>query len=494
MAVEPILASQLQPPKATRNSVRRLAGNAVSILASDAANRATTFLLYLLIARYVGAFEYGQFSLGLTFFQTFQLLAIGGMKILITREVARDKEKAGLYLVNGSAVVVLLSAVSFTLMALLARVLQYAPDTAGAILWLSLGLMPYALATVADALFQARERMQYITYANVLVNGFKVGLGFLVLSRGYGLSAVVILLFGAHVVAMGIKWGFLVRYVVRPRIKIDVGFCRNMLNSTATFLGIDGLIAILSSFNVILLSKLAGELEVGLFNAANQLLVPMALVFESILIGAFPRMCQSYEPSLRGLKRISERLLELLLAMVVPVAVGLFALAGPILLLLYGDEGFLPAASALCILVGALVTRVFTQVLGRVLLASLQEKKTLRILAVDVLASVILGPILISRHGLMGAALTSLLVQVVDLVQHYVPVSRMFSGIPVGSLIWRPVAASAVMAIYLFAGPEHNLFVTIALAAAIYGVTIFTLAAWTAGGFRQLKARYLDFT
>jgi O-antigen/teichoic acid export membrane protein len=494
MAVEPILKGQFQPSSTARNNIRRLAGNAISILASDAANRTTTFLLYLLIARYLGAFEYGQFSLGLTFFQTFQLLAIGGMKILVTREVARAKEKTDLYLVNGSAVVILLSAISFTLMVLLTRAMNYAPDTTAVILWLSLGLLPYALATVADALFEAWERMQYITYANVLVNSLKVGLGFLLLSRGYDLGPVVILLFCTHVAAMGVKWWFLFRHIARPRIRIDISFCKKMLKSTATFLGIDGLMAILSSFNVILLSKLAGELQVGLLGAASQLLVPISLVFQSILIGVFPRMCQSYEPSLQGLKRISERLLELLLAMVVPVAVGLFVLADPILLLFYGDEGFSPAAGALRILVGVLVLRVFTQVLGRVLLASLQEKKTLRILAVDVLASVILGPILIGQYGLMGAALTSLLVRVVDLIQHYVPVSRMFSGIAIGSPIWKPAMASAVMAIYLLAGPEYNLFITIALAAAIYGIVMLVLAAWSVGGFHQLKARYLDFT
>ena len=160
-------------------------------------------------------------------------------------------------------------------------------------------------------------------------------------------------------------------------------------------------------------------------------------------------------------------------------------------MLLYGNQDFSLAADALRILVGVLVLRVFTQVLGRVLLAILQEKKTLRILAIDLLTTVILGPILISQYGLMGAALTSLLARVVDFVQHYVPVSRMFSKIAVGNLVWKPALASAIMAIYLALGSSDNLLSTIVLAGAIYFAVLFVLMAWSVGGVHQLKARYL---
>ena len=483
--------NQLWPPISAKHHLQKVVGNAISVLASDVTNRAATFFLYLLVARYLGAFEYGQLSLGLTFFQTFQLLAIGGMKTLVTRQIAREKQDTDLYLVNGSAVTVLLSVGSVLLLVLLTQVMNYSPATTLVILWLSLGLFPYALSMICDALFEAWEQMQYITYANVIVNVFKIGLGFLLLLQSHSLHLLVILLFFCHTAVLGVKWWLMLRHITRPQIKIDVSFCVKMLKSTVTFLGIDGLVAIMSSFNIILLSKLASELEVGLLSAASQLLVPISLVFQSIMISVFPRMCRSYEPSYQSLRRLSERLLELLLAMVLPVAVVLFFLADAILLFLYGNQDFSLAAGALRILVGVLVLRVFTQVLGRVLLASLQEKKTLRILAIDLLTTVILGPILISQYGLMGAALTSLLARVVDFVQHYVPVSRMFSKIAVGNLVWKPALASAIMAIYLALGSSDNLFSTIVLAGAIYFAVLFVLMAWSVGGVHQLKARYL---
>jgi O-antigen/teichoic acid export membrane protein len=102
----------------TRSSTRRTTGNAVSLLASDVANRAATFVLYALVARYVGASDFGRMSLALTFFYVFQTFAVAGLKTLIIREVAKDRTKTAQYLVNGSAVVVVTSLVSISILLL----------------------------------------------------------------------------------------------------------------------------------------------------------------------------------------------------------------------------------------------------------------------------------------------------------------------------------------------------------------------------------------
>jgi len=72
-------------------SLRKIGGNAISIFTSDAMNRATNFVLYALVARHLGAREFGQLSLALTLFYVFQVSAVAGVKMFITREVARDR-------------------------------------------------------------------------------------------------------------------------------------------------------------------------------------------------------------------------------------------------------------------------------------------------------------------------------------------------------------------------------------------------------------------
>src|SRR3990172_1111111 len=173
--------------------------NIVSLLASDIVGRATTFVLYTMVARYLGAYEFGQLSLAVSLFYTFQVIALAGMKTLIAREVARDNSTADQFLINGGAVVVVTSTVSTSLLLLFIRLMGYSRETAWVILVVSLGLLPYALSGVTEAIFQARERMAFIAYAQVPVSVGKLGLAILMLKRGYSLLHIGGLLLSGHV-------------------------------------------------------------------------------------------------------------------------------------------------------------------------------------------------------------------------------------------------------------------------------------------------------
>ena len=67
------------------SSGHKLVRNAVSILASDVANRAATFFIYVLVGRFLGAHEFGRLSLALTLFYVFQVVAGAGLKTYVTR-------------------------------------------------------------------------------------------------------------------------------------------------------------------------------------------------------------------------------------------------------------------------------------------------------------------------------------------------------------------------------------------------------------------------
>jgi O-antigen/teichoic acid export membrane protein len=255
-----------------------------------------------------------------------------------------------------------------------------------------------------------------------------------------------------------------------------------MVRSTVTFLGIDATIALWSSLQVLLLSRMASETEVGLYSAAAQVLVPVGLLFLSAERTLFPVMCRRFDPSFRGLKQVSERAIALLLALALPISVGLFALADPALLLLYGKKEFLAAAPALRILVWGIALKSLTHVLGQVLLAGRRERVTLRIVAVNALVSLGLGLLLVGRFGPVGAALATLLAGVADAIQHYVPVSRLLAGISLGRLAWRPGVACLCMAGVLAAARDWGVFLSAAAAASAYAGALLVLVVRAGGG------------
>jgi len=471
-------------------SLRKTGGNALSILTSDVMNRVTSFVLYAMVARRLGAQEFGQLSLALTLFYTFQVFSVGGLKTLIVRQVAKDRSQTRLYFLNGIAIVAFTSIASLLALWSFVHVMHYPSSTTRVILLLSLGLFPYTISAVCEGLFQAWERMPYIAYVNVPVNIAKIAVAFFLLTTNRGLYPVVlILLTSLAVIALAEIWVLLRKFSMQPA-SFDFHFSLKTMRSAATFLGIDGTLAIMSSLNILLLSKLATETEVGLYSAAIQLLVPLLLVYQSIAQSIFPVMCRKVAPGYQDLKRIAEHAIELLLMLALPAAAGLFFIGDRMLSLLYKNPAFSQAFPALRIVAWILILQVFTSVLGQVLVASHREKITLRIVVADTVVNLLVGWPLISIFGLRGAAIALLLTRLADCIQHYTPASRLLSGIPFASIVWKPLVAAACMAGYLAALAGHPGILTGLSATLIYGTALLVVAIWAAGGLRQFRDKY----
>jgi O-antigen/teichoic acid export membrane protein len=472
-------------------NLRNIGGNALSILSSDVLNRATSFVLYAMVARHLGALEFGQLSLALSLFYMFQVSAAAGLKVLIVRQVAKDRSQTRLYFNNGCAVVACSSLVSLAALFLFVRLMHYSPTTNGVVMLLSLGLLPYSVSSVCEGIFQAWEKMRYIAWVNVPANIAKMAAAYLLLVRGRGLYTVIlVLLVGFFVVAVAEVWLVLARFPAQ-QAPVSLRFCWATLRSSFTFLAIDKVLAIEASLNIILLSKLAGETEVGLYSAAAQLMVPLALVYQSIAQSIFPVMCRRAGDGFHDLKRISEQALEILLALAIPAVAGILFLGPWGLHILYKNPAFLGAVPALRIMAWILIFQVFSHVLGQVLLATHREKVTLRIVIVDVLITLTVGTLLIWRFGLLGAAMSLLLTRAAAAVQHYLPVSRLLSGIPLGKVTWRPIVAAGCMAAYLALAAGQASSLRAIVATLTYGAALLALAVLACGGVRQFKMQFL---
>lgn len=471
-------------------SVRQISSNALSILTSDVMSRATVFVLYALVARNLGAREFGQLSLALALFYTFQVFAMGGLKTLIIRQIAKDHSKTSAYFTNGCLLVAASSTTSILALWVFVRLMNYPPALSKPILLLGLGLLPYTLSAICEGIFQAWEQMLYIAYVNVPMNLAKIAAAFLFLWKGGGLhSVVLILLFSFTAVALIELAVVLLWFPVRGGC-IDFSFLLKTARAAVTFLGIDGTLAIMSSLNLLFLSKLATETDVGLYNAGTQVLVPLMLVYQSLAQSVFPVMCRKVEPGFQTLKKIAEHAVELVLVLALPAVAGLFFLGGWVLSVLYKNTTFVEAFPALKLMACVLIFQGLTSVLGQVLVAVHRESITLRIVVVDSVFNLVVGWPLVAYLGLRGAALALLLTRLLDCIQHYIPVSRLFSGFSLAKMVWKPILAVACMAGYLEILQSRDVILTGLSATLIYVAAFLTLAIGACGGYRQFRDKY----
>lgn len=465
-------------------------GNAASVLTNDLVNRAATFVIYAIIARRVGAEGFGQLSLALTLYATFQVFAVAGVKTLATREIAKDRTRTNQFLVNGVCVVTIASILSLAAVTGLTFLLSYSAPTRLVILMVALSLFPYSLSAMFEAVFQGWERMHYIAYANVPANCAKVGLAFAMLTRGAVVWQIAVLLMSCQVGVALVEWA-LVRRVTKPEWRIDTAFSISMVRQTSAFLGIDGLIAVMGSTNLLLVSRFASQQDAGYYNAATQMLAPVALIYQNVAISVFPRMCRHFGVSSQSLRQTAERTIELLLAIAIPTTLGIFMMADSGLSILYGNKQFLAAAPAVRVLVWTLTLGALTNVLGPLLIASLKERVTLKIVAINLTFSLIVGFLLIHKYGIIGAAITALLTRLLDFTQHYVRVIKVVPDLQLWAAIWKPGVATGVMVLYLMVDRSHGVLTSVVFGACLYILALLALTMASNGGPRKLRARYL---
>src|ERR1700732_5435586 len=174
-------------------NLRKAGANALSILTSDVMNRATSFVMYALVARRLGAQEFGQLSLAFSLFYMFQVFAIAGLKVLVIRQVAKDRSQTSLYFINACMIVAVSSFSSAVALFAFVHLMHYPASTTLVALLLSLGLLPTAISAVCEGIFQAWEKMHLIAWVNIPVNLARIVCTFLLLTKGQGLYAVILL-------------------------------------------------------------------------------------------------------------------------------------------------------------------------------------------------------------------------------------------------------------------------------------------------------------
>jgi len=485
--------------KPVKNLLRTFVSNAVSLLTSDVLNKATTFGIYAMVSRGAGSHGFGQLSLSLLLFYTFQVLATAGLPTLITRETAKHPGRTRLYLLNGCAAALATSACATAGMMALAFIMRYERDTVVMICTLALGLLPFGLALVIESVFRGREKMYMIAIANVPANLMKVGGAWALLHYGFSMIYVAWLLVGVRAAILLIEWVGLMLCIERTRGRLHFRLVRVLVAKSSTFFGIDGISAVWSSINAMLLSKFATEAEVGLYGAATQLMQPVLMIYRSIVGSVFPAMCSRAAGNLKELARMTRWLVTFLLLLGAPAAVLMFAFAETGLLMMYGKKEFLLAAPVLRLMCGVLVLQCLTNVLGHALWAATQERTALRIVAVNLVLNLFIGLGLVyvfdrldPVHGaLMGTAYAALAVAVINAVQHYLACQKTLQQPPVDFTLLKPLMAAALMVACMIAlAPVMNRFAAATVSSGVYVLAVLGFIMWAHGGMRGMRNNY----
>ena len=408
----------------------------------------------VLISRFWGHERFGEYALVLTWARTFQGITSFGITECLAREIGREFGRSSSYLIHGLALVVGLAVVAVTGMTSAAWAMQYPSHVALSVFVASGTLLPTGIVAVCRGVLVARGRIEYMMAISAVESTILLALNVYWIVKGATLLPLIVIMVSANMVSALLTIALVHRRVAPIVGPLNPAVLKQLWTNVLPF-GISSLIIFPSiRFDVILLSKMATFGELGLYSAASKLTEFLFIFTMAFYLPMLPRVAGdlSQRPDPR-----TDRLQSALawyFALIIPVGVGILALASPIIHFIYGAS-FAAAAPLLRIQMAMFVVFAVDVALMLVCRAAGFQRVDLAFVAASTALNVIACLLLIPRLGAVGAALAVAVSVLLGLVLRGHLVSRLVLRLGWFTLLRAPLAASVLATAVVLALREY---------------------------------------
>jgi len=407
------------------------------------------------------------------------LVPIGtlGLRSVTVRDMAADRENAPVLFGKIFTLRILLAGISFGLLVLVVNLLGK-PDSTKIIVYIA--GMNIIFQTVATALFdsfQAYEKMKYIALANLISGALLTLFSIIVIFLGYRLIGIT-LVYVSGGLMRAITIAILYKIHLPPfKFRIDIAMWWDNIKKGIPFF----LVAILFIWNirisVILLSKMSGEISVGVYGAALTLIEKLAIFPDSIGTAIFPTVALLYaKKKMQDLSDLASNFFRYLLLVGLPIALGLALLAPKIINLIFGAN-FDSSATILSLLACGVPFLFMHGLFGFALGAVHLQNKNLRANFIAIIINIAATLVLVPRLAEAGAAIGyGLSIVIIASFQFYY--FRKFLAFTIrGRDIFKILLSNVVMCAAIILFRDLNIALAILIPGGIYLGTIVLIGA-----------------
>ncbi|MEO8285473.1 MAG: flippase [Chloroflexota bacterium] len=466
--------------------LRRALGNTAIMLVAQVITWSATLVTTGVLGARLGVDAFGTLYLAMSFSLLFGVLVEFGLNQQLVRAIARDPNLAGPYMVNALAIKLGLALVAYLIILMLIYVLGYSAEAAMVIAVYSLILAFNGISTTFTSVYQGTQRVIYAAVGSIVEKVLVCLLAILLLWLGFGVVAMAAVFVGGSA-ASALLQGLYLRRVARIEFRLDRAIIGVLVRNAIPFFAFWVLGSLYYRLDTILLSKLTGAEVLGWYGAAYRLfdtLVFLPNIIASAIL--FPILSQLSERSLPALRRAMAKGLDIILIVGMPISVGLFTLAEPIIRLIYREPEFVQAVPALQWLAVGLVLLYVNSILG-VTLVSLNEERKLTVVAgLALVLNLALNLTLIPIFQHVGAAATTAATEGLILVYLLAVMPRDLLARSTLGVLAKAGVASAAMALVLIALRGQSLALLVPLGIAVYALVGLVLRMVPVEDFRLI--------
>jgi O-antigen/teichoic acid export membrane protein len=317
--------------------------------------------------------------------------------------------------------------------------------------------------------------MEYPAVVSTVTTLLTVGFGTVALLTGWGFVGLAAVALAVNVVTAGIFGALVTRVFFRPSLTVDRPALGGMLGAAAPLMLNNLLATLFFRIDVMLLQPMQGDRAVGFYGLGYKFIDALNIIPSAFTFAIFPLLSRYAESGKETLLHAYSMALKLLLIISLPITVGTFFLAKPIILLFGGPQYVPDSVIALQMLIWFLPFSFVNSVTQYVLIA-VNQQRFITISFVGATAfNITANLLLIPRYSYSGAALVTVLSEIVLLAPFIYAIWRHVGHAPLLALAARPAVASAIMAGVLWRLLDVSPLLLILLGGAIYTLALLAL-------------------
>jgi len=441
--------------------------NTFALAIPNVLNPLVSFVLILVISRYLGVEGLGKYSLILSYFGIFSTLASLGLADLVVREAARRPQDMHQLFANAAVFGAVSSIAAMLGMNIAVVALDYERDIVLASFVCSLALAASTGVLYAEAIFRAKERAEYVALCYVVENAIRVGICILLLRKGFGIVGLFYAVTGTRLLGALFMYVLYLRFLGRPAWKQDRKVWKLLAGQAATFASIAIFSTVHLSVDQIMLSKLKSIEAVGIYSSADRLLTICKTIPAAFAAAMLPFLTRAYAQGAAPLQALVTKSVGYVMLAALPVGVGTVILADQFIEQIYGAK-FVEAGPVLRLHIVSLIPFSLVLLLAQTLIATDNQAVDLKINIVAACMNVILNLVFIPPLGVIGSVLATLITIAVFYFLQNVYVKRFLFVVSVARLSVRPLLAALGMGVVTYGLRDWNLFINIGISALTY--------------------------
>ncbi|MBN2884768.1 flippase [Patescibacteria group bacterium] len=466
------------------NKVANIAKNTSYLTLALIVQKVMSFSYFIILARFLGLDSLGQYYTAISFTTIFSIFIDFGFANVLTREVAKNQEKASDYLRSVLGIKLILAAITIVVAILVAYfVYDYRLLLLIAVSCLSMFLDSFT--TTFFSVVRGFHNLKFESIASVAFQFIILVLGYLLMRAGYPLVYLLLAIVIASLFNFLYSAGIVKKYLhlkIRPQWNLDK--IKVVFNISWPFALYQIFQRLFTYLDTLLLGFIAGYGQVGLYQIAFKLIFALQFLPMAFNASLYPAMSAYWQNNHEQLRISFERAINYLLIISLPIIFGIFALADKIVpLFKAGPEAVWP----LRISILALVFIFLNFPVGALLNACDRQRRNTTNMAIVTFVSLGLNLFFIPQWQALGASITVLISNLLMLLL------GLFSMR--GLIVYRPVknaqtllaalSSALLMAliIYLFKQYIH-IFIAVIIGGLIYFVALILL-----GGVKKADIR-----